>query len=416
MRRYRLLTWLLLPLLVGHTAWSALRARELRYLTQRFGWGARLPTDYWIHAASVGEVKAAAPLLRGLRRAAPHARLTLTTTTPTGAAVARTLPQVAHAYLPLDTGGAVRRFLRRARPRCAVIMETELWPQLYRACARREIPLVIVNARLSSRTLRAGPWLRGLYAEALGHVSAVLARSAEDAAAYRSLGAPAERVTVVGNIKFAAEAQAPPAPPLPRPFLLAASTHDDEELRLTRAWLAQPWHADWLLVLAPRHPPRVPELLRRLEALGVRPVVHSRGDRVQADTRVYVIDVVGQLAPFLAHAHAVFVGGSLIPRGGHNVLEPALYGRPVLFGPHMDNFADEARALLASDAALEVADDAALATALRSLHAAPDVWEARGARGAAWCARQVQVAQDYAEAIMARCPPDNPPAGPATAD
>lgn len=417
MLRYRLLTLLLWPVLLGHSAWLALRAREPHYLAQRFGWGkpGAEEVDYWIHAASVGEARAAAPLLRELRAREPAARLLLTTTTTTGAAVARALPEgVAHRYFPWDTAGAVRRFLDRVRPRRALILETEIWPQLYRSCAQRGIPLLIVNARVSPRTLRARGWLRTLYRAALREVDAVLARSAVDAEGFLALGARHGHVRVIGNIKFAARAPAPAAVPLPRPFVLAASTHEDEELRVLRVWLARAWHAQWLLVLAPRHPRRVPELLRTLTPLCAHIALHSRRDPVDASTRVYLIDMVGELAPFLAHARAVFVGGSLIPRGGQNVLEPAGYGRPVLFGPHMDNFREEAAALLAADAAREVADEQELGLALDDLHAYPDEWAARGGRGAAWYAAQGDVAARYVDAITGRCCPDSPPGAPST--
>lgn len=407
MLRYRLLLALLWPLLAGYTAWQALRAREPRYLRERLGYarpaGAR--GGLWLHAASVGEVNAALPLIRRLQAQAPELSILVSTVTTTGAGMVRQQlgDTVRHAYLPLDGQRPVNRFLRAHRPACAVIMETELWPQLFAACARRAVPLLIVNARLSERTLGAGAWLRRLYAQALGGVSAILARSDEDAARYRRLGAPARRIRTLGNIKFAPGAG--PATPLNlgRPYVLAASTHDDEERQLVRLWrdIAS---GGRLLVIAPRHPQRLPAILKQLRPLGLRLAIRSRHEPVQADTAVYLADTFGELPGLIAGADLVFMGGSLVPRGGHNILEVGLAGKPVVFGPHMHNFAQEAETFLSNGAGVQVTDAAELRTAFDALLANPAHCAAMGAQGRRLMAAQAGVLQAYVEAVRAFCP------------
>lgn len=403
---YRLLLALLAPALVIYTAWQALRARELRYLQERLGFhrGAPAAPGIWLHAASVGEVNAAAPLLEHLHRRHPQLPITVSTVTTTGAAAARRrLPgAIRHVYLPLDFGYAVRRFLARLRPGCALILETEIWPNLFDRCARRGIPLLIVNGRLSRRTLDAAAWLRNIYRTALAEVTAVLARSPEDSAAYVSLGAAAEHVHTIGNIKFAATAGAAAPIALGRPYVLAASTHEDEELRLVRAW--QEAARAELLVIAPRHPQRLGAILKQLAPLGVKLAVRSRGETVQAVTEVYLADTFGELGGFIAGAEVVFMGGSLIPRGGHNILEVGWAGKPVVFGPHMDNFAAEATLFLAADAGVQVEDEAELMRTVAGLLEDGARGHALGGNARRLMQEQGGVVEAYAEAIAGYCP------------
>lgn len=412
---YSTALYLLLPAVLGYTVVQSLRARELRYLRERLGlYRRRCETrSLWLHAASVGEVAAAESLIRELRQRSPGVALALSTGTPAGAEMARRrLPaDVAQLYLPVDLPGAVRRFLDTLNPRCALIMETELWPNLYAQCASRAIPVLIINARVSQRTLRAQRWLRRLYAASLERVAAVLARSAADAAGFVALGAPPERVKVIGNIKLAAIAPAAKAAlALPRPYVLAASTHADEELRLAQLWRRRR-RGPHLLVIAPRHPPRLPHILEQLAPLHLKIAVRSRGDTVRDDTELYIVDTLGELNEFMVNAEIVFVGGSLVPRGGHNVLEPARLARPIVFGAHMGNFAEEAAMLLERAAAIQVTSDDALETCITRLLSAPGERAALGARAREAMQHQGQVLERYLEEIALRCagPPTSSP-------
>lgn len=425
MWQYTLLLRLLSPALLLLTAWQSARRGGWRYLRERLGLHRTTvpPGALWVHAASVGEVNTVAPLIAALREREPARAVLLTTVTPTGAqAVVRhfgarspadavPISGVVHAYLPLDWPGAVRRFLTRTRPACALIMETEIWPQLYAGCARAGVPITLINARLSPRTLRAGRWLRARYAEALGQVRAVLARSEDDATRFIALGAAATRVQITGNLKFAATRtdQVPAPIDLGRAYDLAASTHEDEERQIAAQWLAHTPPAG-LLVIAPRHPERAPAILRQLA--GLPPLagqsdavaVRSRGEAITAQTRIYLADTFGELAGFIAGAQWVFMGGSLVPVGGHNILEVARLGKAVAFGPHMHNFAAEAQRLLDAGAAVQCANADALGAALTGVLSQPAQCDALGQRALATLAEQDNVLAVYLAALADACP------------
>jgi len=406
------------PLFIGYTLWHAAREGGTHYLWQRLG--RHLPDiaqPVWMHCASVGEVNAALPLLGALRARHPETPLLITTNTPTGRAVAlqEMGAEITHAYLPLDFNFSVARLLGKVRPRCLVVMETELWPNLYQQCATLDIPLIIINARLSRRTLKAPALLRRAYRHALGQVTAILARSDAEAAKFRRLGAPAELLVNVGNIKFAApgptQAQATEAQPgqaqstddpVGQPYWLAASTHPHEELHLARIWRRLPATGE-LLVIAPRHPERRHAILKELAPLGFETAVRSRGDTVKPTTRIYLADTLGELQAFMRHAAFVFMGGSLIPRGGHNILEPARLARAVLVGRHMGNFAEETSSLLAAEGLLMAQDDRELGFALERLLTDAELRNALGQRAAAFMRGHEHVLEAYLELLEPLC-------------
>lgn len=405
--QYRLLLRLLAPAILGLNAWQALHARQLRLFRQRLGIGLPQRNDQplWLHAASVGEILAAQPLIAGLHVRFPQLSLVVTTTTATGAEIAaQRLPtEVQHIFLPVDWPGAVDRFLRAIQPRGALIMETELWPNLFAAIAHHDLPLVIVNGRLSQRTRDTADWVRRLYALSLQNVSAVLARSQHDTDAYIRLGAPTDRVQTLGNIKFAAATNTYVQAIDPgRRFVLAASTHADEEQQIVHAW-QQIDRRGRLLVIAPRHPRRREAILQQLAQTGFTVAVRSRGDTVGTNTDIYLADTLGELEGFMASADIVFVGGSLIPHGGHNILEPARLGRPVLFGPHMANFADEAQWLLKEGGAKQVANAHALGATWADWLAQPEVAASIGARAQEAMSAQTTVLDDYLQAVTDIC-------------
>jgi len=375
--------------------WLARALRERRYFDragQRLGFIDRdfAPGGVWIHAVSVGEVNAAVPLVeRLLARHTVARRCLVTTMTPTGAErVARLFAgRVRHAYLPYDYPGAVKRFLTRASPALALVMETEIWPNLIAACARRRVPMFCVNVRLSKRSLRGYRRYRNLLAPALGSIDKFAAQNRADARRLIHLGARAEAVVVTGSLKF--DIELPPAAVDAaravrrswgaRPVWLAGSTHEGEEAQILDAFAKLRGDiGDLLLVIAPRHPQRFRRVFKLCARRGFTPQLRSKNLRadgeskpLDAATDICVADTMGELPMLIAAADVAFIGGSLAPLGGHNVLEASAAGVAVVFGPHMFNFADIADQLIQHAAGVQVADADELAEVVQRLLADP---------------------------------------------
>ena len=390
-----------MPAALAALLWRGLRDhRYWQGLSERLGFGRTLSAPgIWLHAVSLGEMSAAAPLARALRLRFPEIPLLITTATPAGRARAAALfDGVADIrFLPYDAPGAVRRFLERARPRAALIMETELWPNLLRECERGGIPVLLASARLSQKSVSRYRRFGSLFAGVFGKQLLVAAQSAEDAERFKSIGADAERTLVLGNVKFDLEfddaiVQAGRALRVAlaagRPVWIAGSTHPGEEEQLldAHALLLQSLPRA-LLLLAPRHADRFTAVA---ELLGRRGVGFARRSRMAegaqapalpSATTVLLVDTVGELGMLYAAADAAFVGGSLVPIGGHNLLEPAALGLPVLTGPSCFNGREIAQLLLARGAALQVNSARELAAALERLLADPRAREQMGSIG-----------------------------------
>jgi len=401
---YRLIGLLLLPAVFVYTLKRANQDGDRRYFWQRLGW--KIPVQeglpVWIHCASVGEVNAARPLIERLIQDYPTLKFVLSTVTPTAAAVVKkTLPKsVLHVYLPFDTQAGVRHFLQNIQPRVGLVLETEIWPGLFAEVQRRNIPLVVVNGRLTDKTLAAPRWIRVFIRQALQAVRLVLAKSEVDAQGYQQLGVAPSRIKVLGNIKFAATRESKSELPrlVERDYWLAASTHEDEERQLAEMIGAR--EADpYLLVIAPRHPERAAAIERQLKNLGVRFAVRSRREVVSEDTQIYLADTLGELGEFMQHAAFVFMGGTLVPVGGHNLLEPAALGKAIVCGPYLDNFMEEAELLRGADALVEVKDADVLAQAIDRLLAASEEAKKRGQAAANAVATQTGVLDRYIDAL-----------------
>lgn len=368
---YSAVLYLLLPVTIYHLVWRGFRQRGyFQRWNERYGYypGAapEARSTIWLHAVSVGEVNAAAPLVDALLKRRPQVPLVITSITPTGSERVQALwgDRVRHVYLPYDLPGAMRRFLAQFRPGCALLMETELWPNLLFACRDAGIPVSIVNARLSERSLRGYQVLAPLISRALRTVGRVCAQGHADAKRYVRLGARPEATVETGNLKYdvaelgdldgfivAFRAQAGK-----RPVWIAASTHPDEETAVLVAHrMLRQVRPDALMLWAPRHPERFKAAYEQARSFGFR--THSRSYQPwpAQDDAVFVIDTLGELGRFYACADVAFVGGSLQPIGGHNLLEPAAVGVPILSGPHLHNFSDIARQL-SEAGAMEIVD------------------------------------------------------------
>jgi 3-deoxy-D-manno-octulosonic-acid transferase len=373
---YIVLIYIVAPFALALNYWRGRRDPTYRErLVERWGYTlARFDTrPLWIHAVSVGEVQASAVLVRALQKKYPQWPLLMTTGTPTGAQRVQALfgDSVQHAYLPYDMPGAVHRFLDRVRPAAGIVMETEIWPNLFRECRLRDIPLLLASARLSEKSVRRYRRLRSLVELALKDV-AIAAQSATDVDRFRAIGA--ENVYRAGNLKF--DIEIPPEVQARgeairkeqfagRSVWIAASTHEgEEEIALRAHDQVTQSIAGALLLLVPRHPPRFAAVKALLESRGISFATRSSQESVRADTRVLLVDTLGELLMFYASADAAFVGGSLVPIGGHSLLEPAALGCPIVIGPHNFNAPDIAQMLLSRGAAVSVTDAASLGAAL----------------------------------------------------
>lgn len=380
---YSLALYALLPVTIYHLVWRGFRhpaylsrwnERYARYGGERDASAVRQRT-LWVHAVSMGEVAAAAALINTLLKKYPERRLVVTSITPTGSERIQALwgDRVDHVYLPYDLPGAVGRFLDRYRPAQALIMETELWPNLLFGCRDRAIPVAILNARLSERSLRGYRVLAPLVSRALRTVARVCAQTAPDGERFVTLGARPDAVVVTGNLKFDVAERDDVATFVDtfrrhtgrRMVWIAASTHPEEELpvllahrRLRRRW------PDLLLLWAPRHPERFNPVAERLRSAGLRTATRNEDRMAGADDAAFVINTLGELPMFFGASDVAFVGGSLQDIGGHNLLEPAAAGVPTVTGPHLHNFAEIAAALREAGALQVVDSDEELGDAL----------------------------------------------------
>lgn len=367
-------------------AWKMLLNPAYRHgILQRMGHVAPTPVGkpvVWIHGVSVGEIKAAGRLIARFRELYPDVELVVSSTTPTGHALARQLhPELRVFYFPMDFAGFPRRALERIRPECVLLMELEVWPNFLQRAARRGIAVVVVNGRMSQRSFRGYSKIRWLLPQ-----FDLIDRFCVQDESYRDrllrLGVRPDRISVTGNIKYDSVALKPPSSesaavrgwlaPDDRAVLVCGSTHGDEELWLVRlarrvqARLDRPVR----VVLAPRHPERAAGVRQTLAAEGVPCVPWSRAavERVAlADDAVVLVDTIGHLETFYSACDVAFVGGSLVPHGGQNMLEPAALGRAVVFGPHVANFAADVRNLLAAGAAVQVSGVSELESVLADL-------------------------------------------------
>ncbi len=376
---YTALLYLAVPAALLRLLWRSRRAPGYRERWQeRLGYAEITPPPggVWIHAVSVGEVQAIAPLVQLLLDEHPGLPITLTTTTPTGSDQARRLfgERVWHSYMPLDLPAFIRRFLARVQPRQLLMVETEVWPNLLRACRRHGVETLLANARLSERSLRGYRRFGAFARRVFGDIDRIAAQSEADAERFAQLGVSRDRITVTGSIKFDMTIPASVVEQVEvmrrnwasRPVWVAASTHEgEEEIVLAAHARLLKQLPEALLILVPRHPERFERVVSAIIRAGFEPVRRSEGRLPQSDEPVYLADTMGELPVLLGASDAAFIGGSLARVGGHNMLEAAAQGVPVCFGPHTFNFALIAQMLLDAGAARQVGDASELAAVMQ---------------------------------------------------
>ena len=376
---YSVLFYCLLPAIVMRLLWRGIKAPSyFQRWTERFGFCQRLEpsvSTIWLHAVSVGETLAAVPLVRALQDKYPDHRIFMTCMTPTGSDRVLSIfgDSVEHSYAPYDLPDAVARFLNRVDPKLLIIMETELWPNTIAACKRRGIPVIVANARLSEKSARGYQRISPIVAPMLNNLHTVTAQHTDDAQRFQSLGLPQSGSVVTGNIKFdlhldqdlrakASQLLDDWRGPDNRPILLAASTHKGEDELILAAFTKIKMEVDsLLLVLVPRHPERFNQVAELCQKTGFTTVRRSNNVST-AGANILLGDSMGELMTFFGACDLAFVGGSLVPTGGHNVIEPAAWGVPVLTGPHLFNFSEASELLMGGGGMLICQDSDELAS------------------------------------------------------
>ena len=375
---YTSLLYAVLPRALLHLWWRARRQPAyLEHVAERFGcYDLRVEQPLiWVHAVSVGETRAAEPLIQALQIQYPRHRILLTHMTPTGRETGATLfgESVQSCYLPYDFPFAVERFLEHFKPACGILLETEIWPNLIHACRARRLPIYLVNARLSEKSLRLYMRFRALAAACLNELSGIAAQSRADAERLQALGAAS--VAVTGNLKFditpdaalVAQGEAWRAQwGRGRPVLLCASTREGEETLLLQA-LREIDIPGLLTLIVPRHPQRFDEVAAQIERAGIPYQRRSANEPIAPQSRIVLGDSMGEMFAYYAASDVAIIGGSLLPFGAQNLIEACAAGRPVIVGPHAYNFAEAAQLAIDAGAAIRVADAGATIAAARRL-------------------------------------------------
>lgn len=380
---YSFLFYCLTPFIISRLLWRSLKNPAYRQrILERFGFYLQSYQQnvIWFHAVSVGECEAIFPLIRLIQTRQPQLPILITTTTPTGSARVKTVlgETVQHFYLPYDLPDVVSRFLNTFKPKIAVIVETEIWTNLFHACHAKKIPLYVINARLSEKSVRGYQKIPFLILPALNSISKIASQSETDKKRFIQIGAKTEKIENLGNIKFDitieeeifSQARILKSEQFSNRFVfIAASTHEGEEALIFETYKSlKKQIPQLLLAIAPRHPERFLSVKNLAENAKLQVVIRTTKQICTKQTDVFLIDTLGELKLFYATADIAFVGGSLVPIGGHNILEPAAAGVPVLFGSEMKNFAFIAEKMLEAKAALQCKNIADLETKILELY------------------------------------------------
>jgi 3-deoxy-D-manno-octulosonic-acid transferase len=379
--------------------WRSIKAPSYRHRWyERFSiYNTKFPIGVvWFHAVSVGEAEALFPLLKQIKLKHPDTKLLITTTTPTGSARVKAVMQdtVSHVYLPYDVPDAICRFMSCFKPRMAVMMETEIWPNIFNYCGDHHIPLYIINARLSEKSSKRYQKISRLIHPALANIKCIATQTKDDASRFISIGADSEKVETLGNIKFDVEITTSTITEgltikadlfMDRFVWLIASTHKDEEkIFLDIYKVLKEKIPELLLILVPRHPERFPVVKKLIEKEHLSVATRTLLETVNTKTDVYLVDKMGELKAMYAAADVAFIGGSMVAKGGHNILEASAVGVPVMFGPFMDNFKEIARVVLIESAAIQCQSKSDIISSMKLLYEQPDYRKELARKGKAF--------------------------------
>ena len=396
---YTCVFYLIIPFIVLRLLWRSIKAPSYRHRWyERFSiYNTKFPTGVvWFHAVSVGEAEALFPLLKQIKLKHPDTKLLITTTTPTGSARVKAVMQdtVSHVYLPYDVPDAICRFMRCFKPRMAVMMETEIWPNIFNYCGDHHIPLYIINARLSEKSSKGYQKISRLIHPALANIKCIATQTKDDASRFISIGADSEKVETLGNIKFDVEITTSTITEgltikadlfMDRFVWLIASTHKDEEkIFLDIYKVLKEKIPELLLILVPRHPERFPVVKKLIEKEHLSVATRTLQETVNTKTDVYLVDTMGELKAMYAAADVAFIGGSMVANGGHNILEASAVGVPVMFGPFMDNFKEIARVVLIESAAIQCQSKSDIISSMKLLYEQPDYRKELARKGKAF--------------------------------
>ncbi len=402
---YNLILYIISPFLILKLIIEMLKRKGgLLYLFQRLGYGIK-KTDkqvIWLHAASVGETKIALNIYKSLSGKFPEDKFIITTNTPSAKSIISEKNNLYHQYLPVDWLYSISKFIKNTKPKICILIETELWPNLVSSCKKRQIPVLIANARLSKKTTNSPEFIRNIYKKTLNKIDLILCKSKIEKDNYIKLGSTDENIKIMGNLKYVEfnESKISCDSFINRKYVLALSTHPDEERQIITEWLKIN-DKKLLLVLLPRHPERLGDILSDIPLDMINIAIRSKDEPIRKSTQIYIADTYGEAMNFIEHCEFVFVGGSLIDHGGQNFMEPASYGKTIIVGPYMYNFIDEAEEFLKKNAMIMVKSSSTLKHVFERLIKSKQRRELFGTNAKRIMATKINIMDDYSREIQA---------------
>ena len=401
---YNLILYLISPYLISRVLIEAIRRKSgISFIRQRLGLFSKklFNKSIWIHASSVGETKAAISLYQSLSKKFPEENFLITTNTSSSRGIIPTNKNLEHTYLPLDWLFATRRFINLINPRICILIETELWPNLISICKKNNISIIIANARLSKRTTESPSFIKQIYKKVLSDVDLILCKSNRDKENYIQLGYLNKNIKVIGNLKYADTNNTVYNNEniVNRKYVLALSTHPDEERQIITEWMRIN-EKKVLLVIMPRHPERLGDILSDIPLDMLSISIRSKNEPIKKSTQIYIADTYGEANLFLEHCEFVYLGGSLVDHGGQNFMEAASYGKTIIVGPYMYNFIEETEEFLKNNAMIMVKSSPTLKHVFERLIKSKQRRELFGANAKKILLSKKDIINDYCKEIQ----------------